>query len=156
MAGGIALLWLGLCPSPRLTAACDGALLFAWPIRAGDFFEVTFTHSVNQSPITDVFEWTGDDLVVTKSRFKAFGAGVPVPSDGIGTEMIRVGEFYELIGIDKHMPNFTIMTQTVPDHRVTMGAHEAVLLDLVGSGKQVVIEVRQVSFLGALFNRPAF
>jgi hypothetical protein len=129
---------------------CDGALLFAWPIRAGESFEVTFTHSVNQSPITDVFEWTGEELVVRKSRFKAFGAGVPVPSDGIGTELIRAGEFYELIGIDKHMPSFTIMTQTVPDHQVMMGTHEAVLLDLVGSGKQVVIEVRRAPLIHVL------
>jgi hypothetical protein len=109
-------------------------------------FEVTFTHSVNQSPITDFIEWTGSELVVRKSRFKAFGAGVPVPSDGIGTELLRVGEYYELIGIDKAMPDFTVMTQAVPNHTVTMGGREARLLELAGSGRQVRLAVKPMTF----------
>jgi hypothetical protein len=100
---------------------------------------------VNQSPVTDFIEWTGSGLIVRKSRFKAFGAGIPVPSDGIGTELVRAGEYYELIGIDKAMADFTVMTQTVPNHIVTMGAREARLLELAGSGRQVVIAVRDVT-----------
>jgi hypothetical protein len=83
---------------------------------------------------------------VRKSRFKAFGAGVPVPADGIGTELVRAGGHYELIGIDKPMPGFTIMTQEVPDHVVTMGAREARLLELAGPGRQVALAVTDIAF----------
>jgi hypothetical protein len=151
----MAVLAVGLAalfPVRCLTARCDGRLLFAWPIKPGTSFEVTFTHSVNQSPITDVIEWTGSELVVRKSRFKAFGAGVPVPADGIGTELVRVGGYYELIGIDKAMPDFTILTQTVPNHIVTMGAREARLLELAGSGRQVRLAVKPVTLYKPLTN----
>jgi hypothetical protein len=113
-------------------------------------FDVTFTHSVNQSPVTDFIEWTGSELVVRKSRFKAFGAGIPIPGDGIGTELVRAGDYYELVGIDKAMPDFTVMTQTVPDHIITMGAREARLLELAGSGRQVTLAVKPVLFYKAL------
>jgi hypothetical protein len=148
LAGGLVLLW----PASRLTAECNGKRLFAWPIRVGEACEVIFTHSVNQSPITDIIQWTGQDLVVVKSRFKAFGAGVPVPSDGVGTEMIRAGESYELVGIDKAMPDFTVMTQTVPDHAVRLGTREARLLELVGSGRQVTLAVKSVLLHKTLTN----
>jgi hypothetical protein len=127
-------------------------LLFAWPIKTGESFDVTFTHSVNQSPVTDIIEWTGSELIARKSRFKAFGAGIPIPGDGIGTELVRAGEYYELIGIDKPMPDFTIMTQTVPDHKITMGAKQARLLELAGSGRQVTVAVRIVPFYRTLMN----
>jgi hypothetical protein len=123
---------------------CEGKLLFSWPISAGESFEVTFTHSVNQSPVTDFIEWTGSELIVRKSRFKAFGAGIPVPGDGIGKELVRVGDAYELIGIDKPLPDLVIMTQTVPDHRITLGTREARLLALAGSGRQVKLAVKEV------------
>jgi hypothetical protein len=99
---------------------------------------------VNQSPVTDFIEWTGSELIVRKSRFKAFGAGIPVPSDGIGTELVRVADGYELIGIDKALPDLVIMTQTVPDHTIALGAREARLLALVGSGRQVTLAVKTV------------
>ena len=137
-----------LRPERCLVAACGGRRLFAWPIAAGEAFEVTFTHSLNLSPITDVIEWSGDDLIVRKSVFRTFGAGVPVPADGVGEELLFIDGHYELTGINKHMSGFTIMTQEVPNHIITFKDREARLLDLVGSGKAVDIAVRRVpSFL---------
>ena len=132
-------------PVDCLTGEHDGNLLFAWPIRVGECFEVTFTHSLNLSPITDIIEWSGKDQILRKSVFKTFGAGVPIPQDGIGTELIHIDGKYELIGIDKHMQSFTIMTQEVPNHQINLREREAFLLKLTGSGKTVDIAVKRVS-----------
>lgn len=139
-----------LSPADRLIAQCGGRRLFAWPIKTGDCFEVTFTHSLNLSPITDVIEWTGSDFVVRKSFFKSFGAGVPVPSDGIGSALVFVDGRYELLGIDKHMSYFTIMTQDVPNHRISLSGREASLLELAGSGRAVDIFVKRAPFAAGL------
>lgn len=128
-----------------LTAVCEGELIFACPIAEGESFELTFTHSLNLSPITDVIEWTGGDLIVRKSVFKAFGAGVPVPSDGAGKELIKVGSTYELVGIDKSLGEFSIMTQDIPNHRISFKGREAYLLKLAGSGNTVQVAVKQLS-----------
>lgn len=135
-----------------LTAKCGGKLLFAWPIRAGETFEVTYTHSVNLSPISDVIEWNGHDLVVIKSLFKTFGAGVPIPGDEAGTELARVGDHYELTGIDRHMQGFSIMLQEVPNHRISLDSREAWLLELAGSGSSVDIAVERVSLFARLIS----
>ena len=134
----VALFW----PAQCLTVKNGGKLLLAWPISKGERFEVTFTHSLNLSPITDVIEWTGSDMVVVKSIFKTFGAGVPIPSDGVGTELLHVGDHYELVGIDKHMRSIPITVQEVPDHRITLNLREAFLRDFVGTGDVVEISVR--------------
>ena len=137
------LLWPGEC----LVAECEGKRLFAWPVRAGDEFELTFTHSLNLSPITDVIEWTGSDLSVVKSVFKAFGAGVPVPADGIGTNIVHTGEHYELVGIEAHMQSLTILVQTVPNHHIAFRGRGASLLSLAGAGKSVTIAVKRVPLI---------
>lgn len=139
-----------LYPEECLTAKCGGKLLFAWSIRAGESFEVTFTHSLNLSPVTDVIEWTGSDLIVRKSVFKTFGAGIPIPSDGIGTDLVLVDGHYELIGIDKRMQSFAVLTQDIPNHQITLNGREAFLLELAGSGKSVDIAVKRVPFVTRL------
>ena len=142
-----------LRPVDCLTARSGGRLLFAWPIRAGDFFEVTFIHSLNKSPVTDHIEYDGNELIVRKSVFKTFGGGIPVPSDGIGTELIKTDSGYELIGIDKRMPGFTVITQVYPDHRIAMGGREASLLSLAGSGAAVEISVKKIPFIVIFFKQ---
>jgi hypothetical protein len=143
LAGSIALcilLWQG----DFLTADCGGKPLFAWPIKAGDCFELRFTHSLNLSPVTDTIEWTGEELIVRKSVFSSFGAGVPIPSDGIGTELVLRDGHYELLGIDKPMPRFSIVTQEIPAHTVFYNGMEARLVELAGQGRQIEISVKRM------------
>ena len=133
-----------------LVAEQRDIVLFAWQIETNSTFEVTYTHSLNQSPITDTIRWTEDGLVVEKSVFMTFGAGVPIPSDGVGTELLFVDGRYELTGIDKHMPGFYIMTQEVPDHRIKFQGREASLLELAGSGASVYITVKRLPLITRL------
>lgn len=135
-----ALFW----PEECLTAKTSKRLLFALPINRSESFEVTFTHSLNLSPVTDVFEWTGNEMILQKSIFKTFGAGIPIPSDGIGAELVHIDGHYELLGIDKPMQSFSVMTQIIPDHHIAFKDFDMRLLDHSGPGKSVVIEVKRV------------
>lgn len=146
VAFSLVLFW----PAECLTAKCGGKLLFAWPIRTGETFEISFLHSLNLSPVTDVIEWTGDSLVVRKSVFRTFGAGIPIPPDGIGTELISTDGRYELVGIDREMKSIPIMTQDVPNHRIALGGREACLPELAGLGKSVDISVGRVTLVARL------
>lgn len=139
----IILLFL-LWPAHCLTIERGGKLLLAWPISKGERFEITFTHSLNLSPITDVIEWDGRDLVVIKSIFKAFGAGVPVPADGLGDDLVFVDGHYELIGIDSHMQSIPIMVQEAPNHFITLNGCDVYLLELAGSGSVADVMVKPI------------
>ena len=133
-----------------LIAESRGIALLVWPISAGECFEVTYTHSLNLSSVTDIIEWTGRDMVVVKSVFKTFGAGIPVPADWIGSELLFTGDHYELIGIDKHMQGFSIITQQVPNHKITFNEREAFLLDIAESGTPITITVKRLTFIQRL------
>ena len=116
-----------------------------WAISAGERFEVEFIHSLNLSPVIDVFQWTGNELLLVESKFHTFGAGIPGTADYPGSELLHEGDHFRLIGIDIEMDRLPILTQEISNHRVSFGQREAFLVELVGSGQSVTIEVRRMS-----------
>jgi len=135
-----------------LIAEHNGNLLFAWTINEGERFEVEFIHSMNLSPIVDVFQWTDDGLMLQESRFQTLGGGTPTPADFPGSELIHTDSGFILTGIDLPFGAFSILTQDVPNHRVTFDGREIFLLELVGPGESVTIDVRRFSLVSRLIN----
>lgn len=145
----ILLLIAALCSpvSQRLTVAKDGRVLLALPIETGERFSICYLHSANRSPVEDVIEWTGTEFMVRETIYKTFGAGIPIPADGIGTELIKTNEGYVLQNINKPMESFLLMTQSVPDHRLVHQNASYRLIDYGGVGTMLDIRVRRVSLI---------
>lgn len=124
-----------------------GVTLLALPIRPGERFAVRFMHSVNLSDVTDTLEWTGTALVLRSSLFTSFGAGIPVPAEGIGTALTNTPEGFLLTGIDAVQADdqFLIMLQQAPNHRLLYRQREISLLALAGSGALLKLCIRPVS-----------
>ncbi|MDD3919550.1 MAG: DUF1850 domain-containing protein [Eubacteriales bacterium] len=133
----------------RLTVTKKGTPLFALPIQAGQCFEIRYLHSANRSPVTDTIEWTGEELMVRETLYKTFGAGIPIPADGIGTELVKTDEGYVLKNINKPMKSFLLMTQTIPDHHLAIGGASYRLIDYGGVGAMLDIRVQRVPLLYA-------
>lgn len=144
----IAALLLPVLPK-RLTVsdARDGKLLLALPIESGEEFQLRYTHSVNLSDVTDTIEWTGKELICRSTLFTAFGAGIPVLADGIGTEFFHTEDGFEITGIDKPETSILVMLQTVPNHRLLWRGQEISLLETYGSGTLIELKVRPISLL---------
>jgi len=130
-----------------ISAEHDGRLLFAWAISEGERFQIEFVHSLNLSPIVDVFEWIGpgEGLILRESKFLTLGAGTPTPADFLGSELLHESDGFRLVGIDVPMGDFAILTHYIPNHRVVFGGNEAFLVELAGSGESVTIGVRRMS-----------
>ena len=47
------------------------------PVENFDEFEITFTHSVNKTPVTDIYQIREGDIYLTGNIYYSFGAGVP-------------------------------------------------------------------------------
>ena len=127
----------------------EGKLLFCAPIAAGEEFRIRYTHSVNRSPVIDTIEWTGDEMMVRESWFKTFGAGIPIPADGIGKELVKVDGGYVLTGIDKPQQSFLLMTEEIPDHHLLYRGREIPLNALNGIGRMLKFEVKCITFVQA-------
>lgn len=122
-----------------------GRMLFVWGISVGDEFKLAYTHSVNLSPVVDVFGWMGgEEMILRRSYFASLGAGMPHPSDFPSSQMLVLGYGLVLEGIDRPMNRLGIITDYIANQRVVLGAREASLAELAGSGASVTLEVRRM------------
>ena len=128
-----------------------GETLLTRPISHNESFQLRYTHSVNLSDVTDTIEWTGEQLVCRSTLFTAFGAGIPVLADGIGTAFTQTDEGFLITGIDKPETRILVMLQTVPNHRLLLRGEEISLLRRYGSGTLLRLAVRRCSPYEALF-----
>lgn len=119
--------------------------MFALPIDRGETFLLRYKHSVNLSDVTDTIEWTGETLMCRQTLFTAFGAGIPVLADGVGTGFTHTEEGFCITGIDKPEERILVMLQTVPNHRLILRGEERSLLARMGSGTIACIAVQPVS-----------
>ncbi|MDO5112258.1 MAG: DUF1850 domain-containing protein [Clostridia bacterium] len=131
-----------------------GRTLCTYPIGDGETFAIRYTHSVNLSSVTDTLEWTGKALILRTSLFTSFGAGIPVPADGIGTAITNTEDGFLLTGIDITQPDnaLLIMLQQVPDHHLLYRDRAISLLDMAGSGALLRLCVRPVSLMTILLH----
>ena len=135
------LIFLFLPLFPRLTVRdCrSDALLLSLPLTKGEEFSIRYTHSVNLSPVTDTVLFDGQEFILQRTLFTAYGWGMPVLADGIGTSFENTPDGFLISGIDRHQENIPILLQEVPDHHVLYRSREISLLALSGSGQFIRI-----------------
>ena len=75
-----------------------------FPVSEGDEFSVTFIHSVNQYPLTDVYEIRDHRIYVVRTIYNNFGTGVQTEIEE--GQKLEYGENGEMIvsGFDREMP----------------------------------------------------
>ena len=79
-AGVVGLLLWPFIPALEIVDGRDGRVAFCARVRPGEEFVLSFVHSVNKRPVYDTLRAEGDHLVIVKSRFDSFGAGMPEAS----------------------------------------------------------------------------
>ncbi len=109
-----------------------GKVISQYPVSPGDVFSVTFIHSVNKSPVTDVYEIRKDGVYVIQTIYYAFGAGVQTEIEAGQT--LKYGEDGSMIvsGFNKKMENLSYIVGTVSDHILEIGGQTVSLRDLCG------------------------
>ena len=108
-----------------------------YKVSEGDEFSVTFIHSVNQYPLTDVYEIRDHRIYVVRTVYNNFGAGVQTEIEEGQT--LEYGENGEMIvsGFDREMPRLSYIVGTVSDHTLTLHGEEISLRELCGRNSRV-------------------
>ncbi len=108
-----------------------------FPVREGDEFAVTFIHSVNQYPLTDVYQIKDHRIYVVRTIYNNFGAGVQTEIEE--GQKLEYGENGEMIvsGFDREMPWLSYIVGTVSDHTLTIHGREISLRELCGRNSKV-------------------
>ena len=82
---GAGLLFLPFITALELSDFKTRQKLLLVSMRSGEEFTISFIHSVNRRPVYDTLRVESDHLVIVRSRYDSFGAGMPESSTGEGT-----------------------------------------------------------------------
>nr|WP_266079430.1 DUF1850 domain-containing protein [Haladaptatus caseinilyticus] len=70
--------------SERILVVADadtGDPILVSPVENGTRVTLSYTHSVEKTPVHDVYTVNGDELVMTEMRFQSYGAGLPATAN---------------------------------------------------------------------------
>ena len=126
-----------------LSDSQSGQVYATYPVENGDTYAVEFVHSVNKSPVRDVFEIRDGEIWNTQCIYYGFGAGVEEElAEG---EVLTFGENGEMIisNIEKKMDNLVIVVGTISDHTLYIGEEPISLRDLCGRSSKVQFTCQQ-------------
>jgi hypothetical protein len=146
-----ALYW-PLFPVLEIVDSREGRIAFCSRVRPGEDFVLSFVHSVNRRPVYDTFRVEGDHLVIVKSRFDAFGAGMPEVSTSEGTLAVAPDGWLEWT-VNRPVPEVTVRVGRVADHTLHLKDREIRLSDLSEPGSALTFRVRKARWLDLMKGR---
>nr|WP_243249418.1 DUF1850 domain-containing protein [Anaerotruncus rubiinfantis] len=114
-----------------------GRVYARYPVAEGERFSVGFVHSVNKTPLTDIYEIRGGGIYVVETVYYSFGAGVQTElAEG---QTLRYGEDGAMIvsGFAQRMDDLQYRVGTVSDHTLTIGGRQVSLRALCGKNAAV-------------------
>lgn len=145
------LLW-PLFPVLEIVDGRSGRIVFCARVQPGEEFVLSFVHSVNRRPVYDTLRVGADHLVIAKSRFDTFGAGMPEASTQDGTLNIAEDGWLEWT-VNRPTPEITVRVGRMADHTVHYKGRDIRLSDLAEPGSALTLRVRKSRWLGLMKNR---
>ena len=124
-----------------LTDADTGSVYARYSLKEGERFSVSFKHSVNRTPVEEIYENRGGQIVLTGCIYYSFGAGVAEELNPSWT--LSYGDSGEMILSDIALPmtDLTYVVGTVYDHMLTIGGEQVNLRALCGRNSRVHFEI---------------
>jgi len=120
-----------------------GKLYATFPMEEGGEFAVYFIHSVNKTPVWDMYQVRGGEIYVVGTRYSGFGAGVPTElAPGQTLTYDENGDML-ITGMALKMDRLAYVVGTVADHVCVIDGAEHSLRDLCGRNSVVVFEYKE-------------
>ena len=145
------LLW-PLFPVLEVVDGRTAGVVFCTRVQSGEEFVLSFVHSVNRRPVYDTLRAEADHLVIVKSRFDSFGAGMPEASTEDGTLKVVEGSLLEWT-VNRPTPEITVRVGRVADHTLHVKGRDIRLADLAEPGSALTLRVRKSQWLDFIKNR---
>ncbi len=140
-------------PALEVREQNTGKVLYMTPIAPGEQFEVGFVHSVERTPVREVFE-TGQDLSIylVETVYESFGAGLPTMPDEQATLVVK-GGVMRIIGLRRKIGRLFLAVSPVPGHELTVREQRVDLADLARPGTGLDIRVVREPGVTLFFGR---
>ncbi|WP_245608228.1 DUF1850 domain-containing protein [Salinicoccus luteus] len=119
-------------------------VLYSTAVEEGERFSVTYIHSVERSPVTEVFEVRDTAIYTMESHTESFGAGMPY--EGEEVEM-KDGKFViKNINRRVHGGTLRVRPSAVFPHHIRIGEDDITISDAPYKGRNLEIEVIRTYF----------
>lgn len=127
-------------------------------------FEIAYTHSVNKGRVHDYYStWeTNGELVLEKTRFVSYGAGIPEPEEMEGCQFVVTENGYEIRDIDRKLKKLVMAVGLIAEHSITFWIYkndidpvsvEYKLKDLFAPQTSIILEIKRVSLLSYILHK---
>jgi hypothetical protein len=150
--GVVGLLLWPFIPALEIVDARDGRVAFCARAQSGEEFVLSFVHSVNKRPVYDTLRVETDHLVIVKSRFDSFGAGMPDGSTDEGTLIVAPDGWLEWT-VNRPVPEVTVRVGRVAEHTLHLKGREIPLAGLAQPGTPLTMCVRKARMLDLMKGR---
>ncbi len=130
------------CPELVLYNTETGKVLRTFDAPEGTEFAVSFIHSVNLSPVTDVFVVRDGCLYADRTIYSAFGAGVQSTLEPGQTLSYDQAGNMVVSGFNTVFPEVKYIVGTVYDHVLVIGDETISLTELCGKNAHIAFCLR--------------
>jgi len=137
IAASVIVYYLISVPCLLLKDSDTGNTIAVYPLNKGEQFSVTFVHSVNKTPVTDVYEIRNGKIYVVRTIYYSFGAGVQTEIEE--NQTLEYGEDGSMIvsGFNRPIDNLSYIVGTVSDHILEINGKSINLRELCGKNATV-------------------
>ena len=119
----------------------SGRVYASFHMEENSEFAIEFTHSVNNSPVREIFRIEGSMIKPAAVRFYSFGAGMLSDLDE-GQIISRDGEALVITGFTQVYNELKFIIGTVSDHILFINGESISLRDLCGRNAHITIKQR--------------
>lgn len=119
-----------------------GEVYRRWNARDGLEFSVEFIHSVNQSPVCDVFVLANGEIRAKETIYSAFGAGVQSELEPGQTLTYDADGNMVVSGFDFTYDPLCYIVGTVSDHVLVIEGESISLRELCGRNAHIAFALR--------------
>jgi hypothetical protein len=128
----------------ELTDPATGRPVLCATMADGEEFDITFVHSVNKRPVQDTLRVARDHLVIVRSRFDAFGAGMPEATTEDGRLRVAADGWLEWT-VNRPMPEIVLRVGRVANHALVLKGRRLPLAELAEPGAPLAFRARMAS-----------
>jgi len=128
-----------------LTRAEDGRVLFLYSVNEGDLISLAYMHSVNKTPVSEIFSVARGQLVLTALEFKSFGAGMPTELEP-GQRLLHLPDgVMRIEPFDRPAHDLRVLISEQAMHTLYIGELQISLCALTEPGQPVRFEIRRMN-----------
>lgn len=111
-------------------------------IRSKEFV-ISYIHSVNKGKVRDYYIIKNKNIILSKTRFVSYGAGIPEPENG--QKFIITDDYAEISDINKKIDDLYLFVGTIANHKIEIDESEIELKKIFKPQTSIKIEYKILS-----------